>query len=216
MIWALSQQGEPTPEFLAVLDAAIRDENGYVRRSAVHAIGELTPDPARWLPALIAACDWADDLHDESLPEAAVAALGQYGPLAHAALPRLRRFVEGPIKGRTVAPALVQAAIGRIATDSDSPADAPIPHRPAEPVGDDEPLFAVRHHDKLCYIDRLGRIVLETRYSSGGPFSNGRAIVRNDAWRAIVLTAKAALFFESELGRYPTVLRGLGSRLQKW
>ena len=92
MIWALSRQGEPTPEFLAVLDEAIRDDNGYVRRAAVHAIGELTPDATKWLPALIAACDWAHDLHDETLPEAAVAALGEYGPLAHGALPRLRRF----------------------------------------------------------------------------------------------------------------------------
>ena len=198
MIWALSQQGEPTAEFLAVLDAAIRDENGYVRRSAVHAIGELTPDPTRWLPELIVACDWADDLHDESLPEAAVTALGRYGPLAHARLPRLRRFIEGPIKGRTVAPALVQAAIGRIATGSAASADAPIPQRPAEPVAAAEPLFAVRHHDKLCYIDRLGRIVLQTRFSWGGPFRNGRAIVRNDAWRATIIDREARTVFQSD------------------
>ena len=198
MIWALSQQGEPTPEFLAVLDGAIRDENGYVRRSAVHAIGELTPDPTRWLPALIAACDWADDLHDESLPEAAVTALGRYGPLAHDALPRLRRFIEGPIKGRTVAPSLVQAAIGRIATDSAAPADAPIRQWPAEPLAAAEPLFAVRHHDKLCYIDRLGRIVLQTRFSWGGPFKNGRAIVRDEAWRATVIDREARTVFQSD------------------
>ncbi len=80
MIWALSQQGAPTPEFLAVLDAAMHDENGYVRRAAARALGVLTPEPARFVPWLIEACDWTDDLHDESLPEAAVASLGRYGP----------------------------------------------------------------------------------------------------------------------------------------
>ncbi len=79
MIHALSTQGAPTPEFLGILEAAMHDENGYVCRAAAHAIGKLAPDPVRFVPSLIAACDWPGYLHDESLPEAAVTALGKYG-----------------------------------------------------------------------------------------------------------------------------------------
>ena len=157
----------------------------------------MTPDPVRFLPSLIAACDWADDLHDETLPETAVAALGQYGPLAHDALPRLRRFIEGPIKGRTVASALVQAAIDRIATDSTAAPDANIPQWRAEPLGAAEPLFAVRHRGNQCYIDRRGRIVLQTRFSWGMPFSDGRAIVHDDAGRTFAVDRDGRDVFQS-------------------
>jgi WG containing repeat/HEAT repeats len=218
MIWALSQQGAPTPEVLAVLDAAMRDDDGYVRRSAVHALGELTPDSARFVPWLIAACDWADDLHDESLPEAAVTALGQYGPRALVALHRLRQFVDGPIRGRTVNPALVREAIARIAGDNATVPDALIPYRPSEPFGDDESLFAVRYRGKLCYIDRLGRIVLETRYWSGGPFSDGRAIVYNDAGRAIVIDREGRVVVQSDWNEIRPFSEGLAAacKASKW
>ena len=211
MIWALSKQGAPTPEFLAVLDAAISDENGYVRRSAVHALGELTPDPARFVPSLIAACDWADDLHDETLPEAAVAALGQYGPRAHDALPRLRRFIEGPIKGRTVSATLVRAAIDVIATDATAAPERHFPRRRTEPLAAGEPLFAVRHGNKHCYIDRLGRIVLATRFARGEPFRDDRAIVHNDAGRTFVIDREGREVFQSNWAKIQPFSEGLAA-----
>ena len=211
MIWALSKQGAPTPEFLAVLDAAMRDENGYVRRAAARAIGECTPDPDRFVPWLIAACDWTDDLHDESLPETAVASLGRYGPRAHDALPRLRQFIEGPIKGRTVSATLVRAAIDVIATDATADPERHIPRRRTEPSPHGEPLFAVRHGNKHCYIDRLGRIVLQTRFSWGGPFRNGRAIVRNDAGRAFAIDREGREVFQSNWAEIQPFSEGLAA-----
>ncbi len=102
MIHALARQGEPSPDFLDVLDAALRDDEGYVRLAAINALAETTPDAGRFIPRLIEACDWNIPLHDSSLPECAVEALGAYGPQASAAVPRLMRFVEGPMTGRSL------------------------------------------------------------------------------------------------------------------
>ena len=82
MIDALGRQGTPTPQFLDVLEEALADENGYVGRAAASALGSLTPEPARFVPLLILACDRSEPLHDESLAESAVAALGNYGAQA--------------------------------------------------------------------------------------------------------------------------------------
>ena len=197
MIHELAMQGTKAPKFLGVLESALRDQNGYVRRSAIYALGELTPDPLRFVPLLIAACDWAEFLHDESLPEAAVAALGQYGPRAHAALPRLRQFIDGPIEGRTVRSAVVREAIEHISAGATAAADARAPRIRTQPLADDEPLFAVRLNDKQCYIDRLGQLVLKTRFSWGQPFSADRAIVHDDKRRTFVIDREGRDVFES-------------------
>jgi hypothetical protein len=197
MILALSRHGTPSLEYLDVLEAAMRDQNGYVRRTAAHALRNLTPDPVRFVPLLIAACDWPGYLHDESLPEAAVLALGGYGPRARDALPRLRRFIDGPIEGRTVSAALVQGAIECITLRATPVADAGSLRRRTEPLAEDEPLFAVKWHDKQCYIDRLGQLVLQTRFSWGKPFSEGRAIVHDDEGRTVVIDRDGRDVFDS-------------------
>ena len=76
----------------------------------------------------------------------------------------------------------------------------------------------MRHHDKLCYIDRLGRIVLETRYASGGPFSDGRAIVHHDARRAIVINREGRVVVESEWDDIRPFSEGLAAACKdgKW
>jgi WG containing repeat len=197
MIYALSRQGLATREFLGALEDAMIDRNGYVCRAAAHALAKLTPDPTRFVPLLIAACDWSGYLHDESLPEAAVAALGQYGPRAHDALPRLCRFIEGPIQARTVGAPLVREAIERIAPGATILADANAPRRRSGPLADYEPLFAVQQDDKQCYIDCRGQIVLQTRFSSGGPFTENRAIVHDDEGQTFVIDREGRDVFRS-------------------
>jgi hypothetical protein len=190
---ALSRIGEATPEVLDLLEAAIRDPSGYVRRSAAAALGELRPDPNRFVPLLAAACDDTECLHDESLPEAAVRALAEYGPAAYAALPRLMRFLEGPVKERTVEADLVREAVERIAAGgargvmSVSAPEKPFePPQRSEPASHDEPLWPVPHQGRLCYIDGRGRVVIQTDYSWGEPFSDGRAIVRDESTTAVI------------------------------
>lgn len=211
MIDALARLGTASGVTLDALDAAMGDPSGYVRRCGAHALGELTPEPARFVPMLIGACDWTEHLHDEGLPEAAVAALAQYGPRAVEALPRLRRFVEGPIKGRTVRADLVRDAIARISGEMTA-ISHPAPRRQqTEPVADDEPLFAVRHQGRPCYIDRLGRIVLRPRYSSGEPFSEGRAIVFDDDGRTFVIDRQGREVFRSDWDEIRPFSEGLAA-----
>ena len=64
-------------------------------------------------------------------------------------------------------------------------------------IGEDEPLFAVRRNDKQCYIDRLGQLVLQTRFSWGQPFSADRAIVYDDKRRTFVIDREGRDVFES-------------------
>ncbi len=218
MIHTLASLGMTSNAVLNVLDAAMHDPSGYVRRSGAHALGELTPEPARFVPLLINACDWPEDLHDEDLPEAAVAALAQYGPRAAEALPRLRQFVEGPIKGRTVRPDLVRDAMARISRDT-TPGSYTAPRRqPTEPLADDEPLFAVRHQGKPCYIDGLGQIVIRLRYSFAEPFSEGRAIVFDDEGRTFVIDQQGREVFSSAWDEIRPFSEGLAAvtKDQKW
>ena len=52
MIHALSMQGTKAPEFLGVLESALRDQNGYVRRSAIYAPRGVDARPAQVRAAL--------------------------------------------------------------------------------------------------------------------------------------------------------------------
>ena len=218
MIQTLSKLGTPSPQFLGVLEEAMRDQNGYVRRAAAHALGELTPDAARFVPLLIAACDWPEYLHDESLPEAAVAALCRYGPRAHDALPRLRLFVEGPIKGRTIRADLVGKSIEHISAIALAVPAARVPRSIAEPLIEAEPLFAVRWHDKQCYIDRLGHLVLQTRFSGGQPFREARAIVHDEQDRTFVIDREGRDVFQSPWDDIRPFSEGLAAveKEKKW
>src|SRR5205085_2722554 len=142
------------------IEFGMNDASGYVRRAAASALGLLRAEPGRFVPQLVAACDYEEYLHDESLPDAAVRALGAYGPAARAAAPRLRLFLEGPIKGRTVSARRVREALGRI-TGAGEAAEvdegAPVRKRAAAaPVAVDEPLFAVTYRGRRCYVDREG------------------------------------------------------------
>ncbi len=182
-MFALANQSPPRPQTLDMLEHSLADPNGYLRRAVVESIGNLHAEPQRFVPLLIAACDDQELLEDESVPEAAVRALTQYGPAAPAAIPRLRQFLDGPIAGRTVDPKLVRCAIAAIAGVVEEDADkvagvapAVISHR-ATPASDDERLIPVTHGGHLCYIDTAGQIVLKTPYSYGEPFHCGRAIV---------------------------------------
>jgi hypothetical protein len=210
MIHALASQGTPTPEFLDVLEGAMRDENGYVRRSAANALGRLTPDPTRFVTLLIEACDWAEYLHDESLPEAAAWALGQYGARALAAVPRLRQFIEGPIKGRTLRADLVCEQLERISPSAAVPSLGGVRMR-TEPLAENDPLFAVRWQDKQCYIDRQGQLVIQTRFSSGEPFSEGRAIVHDDSGRTFVIDRQGHDVFQSDWNEIRSFSEGLAA-----
>jgi WG repeat protein len=160
-------------------------------------LGELTPEPGRFVPLLVAACDRALQLHKEDLPDAAVTALGEYGPLARDALPRLRQFLEGPIKGRTVRSDLVETAIRSITADAAAVKPAAVADQRTEPLSADEPVFAVVYEQKQCYIDRQGRIVLRTRFVDGEPFRDGRAIVHDEARRTFVIDREGREVFES-------------------
>jgi hypothetical protein len=218
MIDALTRLGTTSSEVLDALDAAMSDPSGYVRRCAAHALGAITPEPARFVPLLINACDWAEPLHDEDLPEAAVAALAQYGPRAAEALPRLRRFIEGPIKDRTVPADLVRDAIARISGDV-TPTPDPRPRRQrTEPVADEEPLLPVQHEGKLCYIDCLGRIVFGSHYSFGKAFSEGRAIAFDDDGRTFVIDRRGQVVFESDWDEIGPFSEGLAAveNDEKW
>lgn len=221
---ALAHQGTPTPATLDLIEEALRDNNGYVRRAAVWALAVLRAEPDRFIPFLIDACDDPEYLHDTSLPESAVNALGQYGPEAQAALPRLRRLLEGPIKQRTVDPALVRKAIQRISLAHNSGAIAVLgehqsgtPPRVAKPPSDDEPLFPVIHQGQRCFIDRSGRIAVETKGSWGKPFSDGRAIVHADD-ATFVIDRRGHIVFESPWDAICPFSEGLSAVLKdkKW
>ncbi|HEX4795188.1 MAG TPA: WG repeat-containing protein [Humisphaera sp.] len=177
MIYSLAKQENPSAEFLDLLDVALRDSNGYVRVAALHALEQLTPEADRFVPRLIECCDWTEPLHDVVLPEQAVDALGRYGPRARAALPRLIRFINGPISGRTVEVKCVREAIERISPQTLSELPVVKPPLRETPVDENEPLFAVMHEERQCYIDRQGRLVIQRDFSWGKPFSDGRAIV---------------------------------------
>jgi hypothetical protein len=197
MLHALARQRATGPEFLNVFAEALIEPNGYVRRSAAWALGELKIAPERFVPLLIDCLDWTEPLHDTSLPEAAAAALAQYGPDATAALPRLRRFLEGPIQERTLSPKDVRRAIEAI---TGKPLEEPLSPRPPfrpEPPADDEPLFAVTYQSRQAYIDRQGRIVIHTTCGHGEEFSCGRAIVRYDERnRKFVIDRRGDVVFE--------------------
>lgn len=205
VIFALGRLGAPSPRALDLVDRAMNDASGYVRRAAVSAVAALRAEPARFVPLLVAACDYEEYLHDESLPEAAVRALGAYGPAARAAVPRLRLFLDGPIKGRTVPVGAVLKALGRItgageAADARVPAPmrkraAPSAAAPAAAPG--EPLFAVTYHGSHCYVDREGRLAVRTEFEYGGEFNGGRAIVSDAENRTFVIDRAGRVVFES-------------------
>jgi hypothetical protein len=217
MIDALAQQGSPTAKILDLFAEAMGDDNGYVRRAAIYALGKLTPDAERFVPLLIEACDYPHYLHDTSLPAAAVKALAQYGPRAQMALARLELFVQGPVIGRTVPAKDVLRAIGQIAPHvALRPAAGPSV-RTIESVGEDEPLFAVTYEGHQCYIDRLGHVVIQTQFSHGGAFSDKRAIVR-DATRTAVIDRLGQVVFESDWNDIKPFSEGLAAvrKGRKW
>ena len=135
-------------------------------------------------------------LHKEDLPDAAVTALGEYGPPADA-LPRLRQFLEGPIKSRTVRSDLVETAIRSITAEAASVKPAAVGRPRTEPLSADEPVFAVVYEQKQCYIDCQGRFVLRTRFVGGEPFRDRRAIVHDEARRTFVIDREGREVFES-------------------
>ncbi|MDB5303094.1 MAG: hypothetical protein JWM97_643 [Phycisphaerales bacterium] len=217
MLHALARQGSPTAEILDLFAAAMVDENGYVRRAAVYAVGELTPEPERFVPLLIDACDYPHHLHDTSLPEAAVDALAKYGPRARAALPRLEQFVTGPIKGRTVPAKQAFRAIERISPEAPPVRRSEDPTVRAEPVSDDEPLFGVIHEGNRCYIDRSGRVVIRTDFEWGEDFSDGLAIVRRSGGTSVI-DRKGRVVFESTWDEIKPFCEGLAAvkKDKKW
>ena len=218
MIQTLAQLGTPSGVILDVPDAAMCDPSGYVRCCAAHALCELMPEPARFVPLLIDACDWQAYLHDVNLPETAIGALAQYGRQAAEALPRLRQFVEGPIAGRTVRADLVRDAMMRISGDTAaSPHREPTQQR-TDPVADDEPLFAVRHQTRACYIDRFGQIVIRTQYTFGGPFREGRAIVTDDDRRTFLIDRQGREVFQCAWDKILPYSEGLAAVMkdEKW
>lgn len=214
--FALANQRPPRPQTLDLLEQCLSDPNAYLRRGGVQSIGELHADPKRFVPLLIAACDDQEPLEDESVPEAAVRALTEYGPAASAAIPRLRQFLDGPIAGRTVDPKLVRRAIAAIAGVATADADrvagvapAVISHR-ATPASDDERLIPVKHEGRLCYIDTAGQIVLKTPYSRGEPFQCGRAIVR-EGRKTFVIDRRGEVVFESRWSDIKSFHEGLAA-----
>lgn len=218
MIYAIARQGDPTDDFLDVLDEAMRDDNGYVRRAAAHALAELTPDSARFVPLLMDACNWADHLHDESLPEAAIEALGRYGQRAREALPRLTRFIQGPIKERTAPVKLIRAALEQITGGPVTVNTSPNAVLLTEPLADDEPLFAVTYQGNQCYIDRCGRLAIRTRFAWGGPFSDARAIVHDEEGGTWVIDRHGRDVFRSTWDHIRSYADGLAAvkKDDKW
>lgn len=224
IIGTLAQQSEPPPAVLDLLEAAMRDESGYVRRAAAYALGKLQAAPDRFVPLLAEACDYPEYLHDTSLPEAAVRTLGEYGPAARVALPRLRLFLEGPIKGRTVDSSVVRQAIERILLAGPGGSIAVLepeakfePLRRAESLTLDEPLFAVRHQGRQCYIDHQGQLAITTRFSWGKPFGDGRAIVGDDEG-TFVINRSGEVVFESTWDDIKPFSEGLAAvqKHEKW
>jgi len=201
--FALANQRPPRPQTLDLLEQSLSDPNAYLRRAGVQSIGELHADPERFVPLLIRACDDQELLEDESVPEAAVRALTDYGPAASAAIPRLRQFLDGPIVGRTVDPKLVRRAITAIAGVAAEDADKVAGIVPAvisrreTPASDDERLIPVTHDEHLCYIDTAGQIVLKTAHSYGEPFHCGRAIVHKGG-KTFVIDRRGEVVFESK------------------
>lgn len=196
---ALARQGPPAPQTLALLERGFHDDSGYVRRAAAHIAGELKADPDRFVPLLIAACNQTMHLHDEDLPEAAVRALGSYGPSARDAIKRLRRFIDGPVEERTVGIDLVTDALRRIAGEGAAEAEVAVyvPQRRQTTPDDVEPLWAVTHRGRLCYVDRKGQLVIETAFTHGTPFGDGRAIVYGDD-ATVVIDRAGRVVFESD------------------
>jgi hypothetical protein len=199
VVVALGRLGAPSPRALDLIERAMSDESGYVRRAAVRALGSLRVDAERFVPLLVAACDYADYLHDESLPTAAVRALEAYGPTAQAAVPRLRLFLEGSIKDRTVSVDRVLSALARI-TDSGELIQAvdwvPVLTR-SSAVAADEPLFPVTYRERQCYVDREGRLALRTDFENGQGFHEDRAIVFDAEGRTFVIDRGGRVVFES-------------------
>ena len=158
-IHALGKQGTPTAEFLDLLERAMRDADGDVPRAAAHVLGELTPEPGRFVPLLVAACDRARELHKRGSSGCCGHRVGEYGPPARrlVATPPISR---GPIKGRTVRSDLVETAIRSITADTVAVKPAAVAGRRTGPLSADEPVFAVAYEQKQCYIDGQGRFVL--------------------------------------------------------
>lgn len=202
---------------LALIERSFSDEDGNVRQAAVYAAGELGVDPDRFVPLLLAACDHAAHLPDEDLPETAVRALGNYGPAAGAAVDRLRRFLEGPMVERTVEADVVAEALERITGATAASVAVSQAVRRGAPVSRDEPLFAVTHGNRQCYIDRDGTLIIETEFEWGEEFHDGRAIVHGDD-RTAVLDRTGRIVFESEWDDIKPFHEGLAavSRDEKW
>ena len=193
-IHALGKQGTPTPEFLDLLERAMRDAAGYVSRAAAHVLGELTPEPGRFVPLLVGACDRALELHQEYLPDAAVTALGEYGAARGRRLAATPPIARGADQGPTVRSDLVETAIRSITADTAAAKPAAVAGPRTEPLSADEPVFAVVYEQKQCYIDRQGSFVLArdlsaaNRSAMGGPSCTTRRDARSSS------TARAARF----------------------
>ena len=217
-LYALAGQRPATAAALDLIERALRDANGYVRRAAAYAAGELRADAGRFVPLLVGACDDREFLHDESLPEAAVDALAKYGPAAGAAaVARLRRFLDGPLADRTIEdPAPVRRAIAAITGVAAVPALPAVALRPT-PAGVDEPLWAVEHDGRLCYVDVSGAVVLRTAFGSGEPFHGDRALA-HDGDGTVVIDRGGRVVFRSEWDEVKPFGEGLAAvrRGERW
>ncbi len=106
----------------------------------------------------------------------------------------------------------------RITAGFDIRATMPVPLTRNEPASDDERLWPVSYNGKQCYIDRAGRIVLQTRFDFVGPFVDGRAIAserRSGTW---VIDRESREIFKSRWDKIDNYSEGSAAikMNQKW
>jgi len=80
-----------------VLIQLLHDKNEAIRAAAADALGDILSDPAVAIPALIACLD------DPDIDDAAAEALGKFGPLAKAAVPKMLPLLHGGKEARRAA-----------------------------------------------------------------------------------------------------------------
>ncbi|HEY8503096.1 MAG TPA: hypothetical protein VIL46_00840, partial [Gemmataceae bacterium] len=147
------------------------EENGFLRWSAISALGEIGPGAKAAVPTLIAIAKEKRDSERDS----AIRALGKIGPDAKAAVPMLMEALSAggryPHFRYTVAEALggigpaakpavpALAALARSQLDGDSTADGPARKAAAAAVMKIDPEYGAANKIELSYLDvRLGKV----------------------------------------------------------